>query len=211
MSNCLYFNCISSFSSDLSILSEAGINFADIEVLSETGINYADVEVLTERGINWSDVTILTERGINWSDIALLSEAGINFYDIKVDRVFIGSCTNGRESDIKAAAEILKGKQVKIPTLISYATEAVQKYAIENGYDSIFREAHADVRLPGCSMCLAMNPDKLIGNERCASTSNRNFKGRQGSKTGRTHLVSPYTAAATAIEGRFADPRNYLK
>jgi 3-isopropylmalate/(R)-2-methylmalate dehydratase large subunit len=128
----------------------------------------------------------------------------------KVDVVFIGSCTNGRLSDLKQAAEILKGKKVSVRTLIVPGSEKVKKEAEELGLDKLFIESGAEWRNPGCSMCLAMNPDKLKGQERSASTSNRNFKGRQGSPSGRTHLMSPYTAAATAIEGKIIDPRKYL-
>jgi len=128
----------------------------------------------------------------------------------KVDVVFIGSCTNGRLSDLKAAAEILKGQKVSVKTLVVPGSEKVKKEAESLGLDKIFLEAGAEWRMPGCSMCLAMNPDKLVGTQRSASTSNRNFKGRQGSPTGRTHLMSPYTAAATAIEGKITDPRKYL-
>jgi len=135
---------------------------------------------------------------------------GQSLLGTKVDVVFIGSCTNGRLSDLKLAAEIIKGKKVKVRTMVVSGSEEVKKQAEMLGLDKIFREAGCEWRLPGCSMCLAMNPDKLIGNQRSASTSNRNFKGRQGSPTGRTHLMSPYTAAATAVEGVFADPRKYL-
>ncbi len=128
----------------------------------------------------------------------------------KVDVVFIGSCTNGRLSDLQAAAKILDGKKVSVKTLVVPGSERVKREAEELGLDKIFISAGAQWRNTGCSMCLAMNPDKLIGEERCASTSNRNFKGRQGSPQGRTHLVSPFTAAATAIEGKIADPRKYL-
>ena len=127
-----------------------------------------------------------------------------------VDVAFIGSCTNGRLSDLKLAAEILKGKKVSIKTLVVPGSELVKREAEELGLDKIFEEAGAEWRQPGCSMCLAMNPDKLVGTQRSASTSNRNFKGRQGSSTGRTHLMSPYTAAASAIEGKITDPRDSL-
>lgn len=134
-----------------------------------------------------------------------------SLYHKPVDVVFIGSCTNGRLSDLQAAAEILKGRKVKVKTLVVPGSEKVKAEAEKRGLDKIFEEAGAEWRQPGCSMCLAMNPDKLEGNQRCASTSNRNFKGRQGSPTGRTHLMSPYTAAATAVEGKIEDPTNYLK
>ena len=137
-------------------------------------------------------------------------EAGKELIGTKVDVVFIGSCTNGRLSDLVQAAEILKGEKVLVRTLVVPGSEEVKKEAEKLGLDKIFKESGAEWRMPGCSMCLAMNPDRLIGNQRSASTSNRNFKGRQGSSTGRTHLMSPYTAAATAIEGKLADPRKYL-
>jgi 3-isopropylmalate/(R)-2-methylmalate dehydratase large subunit len=129
-----------------------------------------------------------------------------------VDMVFIGSCTNGRISDLKQAARILKGRKVKVKTVIVSGSELVKKEAEERGYDRIFQEAGAEWRYAGCSYCLAMNPDKVGEKLRCASTSNRNFKKRQsgGLFNSRTHLMSPYTAAASAIEGAIADPRDYL-
>ncbi|MFA6064981.1 MAG: 3-isopropylmalate dehydratase large subunit [archaeon] len=137
-------------------------------------------------------------------------EAGKPLVGTPVNVVFIGSCTNGRLSDFIAAAKILKGKKVAVKTLVVPGSLAVKKEAERLGLDKIFKDAGCEWRNAGCSMCLAMNPDKLIGNQRSASTSNRNFKGRQGSPTGRTHLMSPYTAAACAIEGKLADPRKYL-
>jgi len=128
-----------------------------------------------------------------------------------LDIVFIGSCTNGRLSDLEAAAKILTGKRVSVKTLVVPGSEEVKRLAEQKGIDKIFIDAGAEWRYSGCSMCLAMNPDRLEGYQRSASTSNRNFKGRQGSPTGRTHLMSPYTAAASAIEGKIADPRTYLK
>ena len=138
-----------------------------------------------------------------------LSE-GDSIEGVPIDVVFIGSCTNGRLSDLVAAAKILDGKKVSIKTLIVPGSQKVKEDAEALGLDLIFKKAGAEWREPGCSMCLAMNPDKLVGDQRSASTSNRNFKGRQGSPKGRTHLVSPYTAAASAIEGKIADPRFYL-
>ncbi len=137
-------------------------------------------------------------------------EAGKPIIGTPVDVVFIGSCTNGRLSDFIAASKILKGKKVTVKTLVVPGSLEVKKEAEKLGLDKIFKDAGCEWRNAGCSMCLAMNPDKLIGNQRSASTSNRNFKGRQGSPTGRTHLMSPYTAAASAIEGKLADPRKYL-
>ncbi len=134
-------------------------------------------------------------------------EAGTPTSEIKVDTVFIGSCTNSRIEDLRAAAAVVKGRKVKdgMRTLVVPGSGLVKAQAIEEGLDQIFIEAGFDWREPGCSMCLAMNPDKLTVGERCASTSNRNFEGRQG-RGGRTHLVSPEVAAATAIMGTFATP-----
>ena len=134
-------------------------------------------------------------------------DAGTPFSDIAVDTVFIGSCTNSRIEDLRAAAAVAKGQTVAdgVRTLVVPGSFAVKAQAIEEGLDAIFIEAGFDWREPGCSMCLAMNPDKLTVGERSASTSNRNFEGRQG-RGGRTHLVSPEVAAATAIVGRFATP-----
>ena len=128
--------------------------------------------------------------------------------DIAVDTVFIGSCTNSRIEDLRAAAAVAEGRHVKagVRTLVVPGSVAVKVQAEAEGLDRVFRAAGFDWREPGCSMCLAMNPDKLAPGERCASTSNRNFEGRQG-KGGRTHLVSPAVAAATAIAGHFATPQ----
>jgi len=127
-----------------------------------------------------------------------------------VDVVFIGSCTNGRIEDLRLAASVLKGKKVKIKCLVVPGSYQVKAQAEAEGLDDIFKSAGALWRFPGCSMCLAMNPDKLVETQISASTSNRNFMGRQGSPTGRTMLVSPVSAAAIAIEGKVADPRSYL-
>ena len=133
--------------------------------------------------------------------------AGTPIRDIAVDTVFIGSCTNSRIEDLRAAAAVAQGRKVKdgVRTLVVPGSGLVKAQAEAEGLHRIFIEAGFDWREPGCSMCLAMNPDKLAPGERCASTSNRNFEGRQG-RGGRTHLVSPEVAAATAILGRFATP-----
>jgi 3-isopropylmalate/(R)-2-methylmalate dehydratase large subunit len=129
---------------------------------------------------------------------------------IPIDIVFIGSCTNGRIEDLQAAARILKGKKVhpKVQTLIVPGSERVRRKAEKEGLDKIFKASGCEWRFAGCSMCLAMNDDQLKAGQRCASTTNRNFEGRQG-PGGRTHLVSPEMAAASAIEGKLADPRRY--
>jgi 3-isopropylmalate/(R)-2-methylmalate dehydratase large subunit len=134
-------------------------------------------------------------------------EAGTPIREIEVDAVFLGSCTNARIEDLRAAAQVLEGHKVKegIRAMVVPGSMRVKKQAEEEGLADIFREAGFDWRNAGCSMCLGMNPDVLQPGERCASTSNRNFEGRQG-KGGRTHLVSPAVAAATAVMGRFASP-----
>jgi 3-isopropylmalate/(R)-2-methylmalate dehydratase large subunit len=136
-------------------------------------------------------------------------KAGTPMRDIPVDTVFIGSCTNSRIEDLRVAADVARGRQVRsgLRTLVVPGSYAVKMQAEAEGLDRVFREAGFDWREPGCSMCLAMNPDKLAPGERCASTSNRNFEGRQG-KGGRTHLVSPAVAAATAIAGHFSTPED---
>ncbi len=130
--------------------------------------------------------------------------------DIKIDRVFIGSCTNARIEDLRLAAQYAKGKKVAptVNAMVVPGSGLVKKQAEEEGLDKIFTEAGFEWREPGCSMCLAMNADVLQPGERCASTSNRNFEGRQG-KGGRTHLVSPAMAVAAAVEGHFVDIRNW--
>ncbi|MFP3383242.1 MULTISPECIES: 3-isopropylmalate dehydratase large subunit [Tritonibacter] len=133
---------------------------------------------------------------------------GMKLTDIEIDTVFIGSCTNGRIEDLRAAADVLKGKKVKdgMRAMVVPGSGLVRAQAEEEGLAEIFTEAGFEWRLAGCSMCLAMNPDQLSEGERCASTSNRNFEGRQGYK-GRTHLVSPAMAAAAAVTGKLTDIR----
>ena len=136
---------------------------------------------------------------------------GQKLTDIEIDTVFIGSCTNGRIEDLRAAAAILKGKKIKdgLRAMIVPGSGLVRAQAEEEGLADIFKDAGFEWRMAGCSMCLAMNPDQLAEGERCASTSNRNFEGRQGYK-GRTHLVSPAMAAAAAITGRLTDVRDLM-
>ena len=136
-------------------------------------------------------------------------EAGMKISDIKLDQVFIGSCTNSRIEDLRLAAKVVEGKKISSDikrAIVVPGSGLVAEQAVEEGLDKIFVESGFEWRAPGCSMCLAMNPDQLGDGEHCASTSNRNFEGRQG-YGGRTHLVSPATAAASAIEGRFVDVR----
>ena len=128
--------------------------------------------------------------------------------EVKVDKVFIGSCTNGRIEDLRAASKIAKNRKVAdhVNAIIVPGSGLVKQQAEEEGLDKIFIESGFEWREPGCSMCLAMNADKLKPQERCASTSNRNFEGRQG-RGGRTHLMSPAMAAAAAINGKLSDCR----
>ena len=139
-------------------------------------------------------------------------KAGQPIASAKVDVVFIGSCTNSRIEDLRVAADIVRGRQVApgVRAMVVPGSGLVKAQAEEEGLDEIFRAAGFDWREPGCSMCLGMNPDRLAPGERCASTSNRNFEGRQG-RGGRTHLMSPAMAAAAALAGRIADVRDYLR
>ncbi|MFA5763187.1 MAG: 3-isopropylmalate dehydratase large subunit [archaeon] len=186
------------------------ITIDDLEPVVTWGVNPEQGITITE---NVPELELFTGKEKDEAIDALAYmglKAGQEIKGQKVDVVFIGSCTNGRLSDLQAAAKILDGKKVSVKTLVVPGSERVKREAEELGLDKIFTSAGAEWRNTGCSMCLAMNPDKLVGDQRCASTSNRNFKGRQGSPKGRTHLMSPYTAAATAIEGKIADPRKYL-
>jgi 3-isopropylmalate/(R)-2-methylmalate dehydratase large subunit len=149
---------------------------------------------------------IAAERSLGYMGL----KGGEKITDIKLDRVFIGSCTNARIEDLREVARVVEGKQVNgtVNAMIVPGSGLVKEQAEAEGLDKIFKAAGFDWREPGCSMCLAMNPDKLAPGERCASTSNRNFEGRQGYK-GRTHLVSPAMAAAAAIAGHFVDVRDW--
>ena len=144
-------------------------------------------------------------RALEYMDL----EPGIKINEISLDRVFIGSCTNGRIEDLREAAQVIKGKKVSetVGAMVVPGSTLVKNQAEEEGLDKIFIEAGFDWREAGCSMCLGMNPDILSPGERCASTSNRNYEGRQGAG-GRTHLVSPKMAAAAAIYGKFVDIRD---
>jgi 3-isopropylmalate/(R)-2-methylmalate dehydratase large subunit len=147
-----------------------------------------------------------TERALHYMDL----QAGTPIEQIAIDRVFIGSCTNSRIGDLRAAAEVIAGRKVaaSVNAMVVPGSQQVKAQAEAEGLDEVFRAAGFDWRVAGCSMCLGMNPDILAPGERCASTSNRNFEGRQG-RGGRTHLVSPQMAAAAAIEGHFTDIRNW--
>ncbi|MDY7544309.1 MULTISPECIES: 3-isopropylmalate dehydratase large subunit [unclassified Cryobacterium] len=163
--------------------------------LSETVPDPADVTDANERAA--------AQRALEYMDLA----AGTRMKDIRVDTVFLGSCTNSRVEDLRAAAEIVKGQTMApgLRMLVVPGSARVRIEAEAEGLDKIFTDFGAEWRFAGCSMCLGMNPDQLAPGERCASTSNRNFEGRQG-KGGRTHLVSPLVAAATAIRGTLSSP-----
>ena len=153
-----------------------------------------------------ADEKTATEHALAYMDL----KPGTPLTDIPVDRVFIGSCTNSRISDLRAAAEVAKGRKVaeNVSAMVVPGSQAVKRQAEAEGLDEVFRTAGFEWREAGCSMCLGMNPDTLMPGQRCASTSNRNFEGRQG-KGGRTHLVSPQMAAATAVTGHFVDIRTF--
>ena len=147
-----------------------------------------------------------TERALHYMDL----QPGTPIEQISLDRVFIGSCTNSRIGDLRAAAKVVEGRKVAsgVDAMVVPGSQQVKAQAEAEGLDRVFRDAGFDWRVAGCSMCLGMNPDTLQPGERCASTSNRNFEGRQG-RGGRTHLVSPQMAAAAAIEGHFVDIREW--
>lgn len=157
----------------------------------------------------------MTEDNYNMALEYMKFKAGQNATDIKIDVAFIGSCTNGRFSDFKQVADLVKISNLKvkdgIKALIVPGSQSVRDKLVKEGLDKLFTEAGFEFREPGCSMCLAMNPDKLIGDQVCASSSNRNFKGRQGSPTGRTLIMSPLMVAASAISGHVSDPREIFK
>ena len=146
------------------------------------------------------------ERALEYMNL----RPGMNIQDINLDRVFIGSCTNARIEDLRSAAKFISGYKVsdRVRAQVMPGSTLTKIIAEKEGLDIIFKEAGFEWRESGCSMCLGMNPDILVPGERCASTSNRNFEGRQG-KGGRTHLVSPEMAAAAAIKGHFVDIREW--
>jgi 3-isopropylmalate/(R)-2-methylmalate dehydratase large subunit len=184
---------------------------ADIAPQVTWGTNPGQVTRVDQSVPNPSDFDDPTERKSAESALAYMDlVAGTPIEEIAINRVFIGSCTNSRIEDLRAAAAVVKGKKVNdsVSAMVVPGSGVIKKQAESEGLDAVFTDAGFEWREAGCSMCLAMNPDKLESGERCASTSNRNFEGRQG-RGGRTHLVSPAMAAAAAIAGHFVDIRNW--
>jgi 3-isopropylmalate/(R)-2-methylmalate dehydratase large subunit len=184
---------------------------SEIEPQVTWGTNPGQVTSITQRVPDPASFGDDTERKSAASALEYMGlRAGTPLTDVGIDRVFIGSCTNARIEDLRAAAQVVKGYRVsdKVYAMVVPGSGQVKRQAEAEGIDKIFKESGFDWREAGCSMCLAMNPDRLAPGERCASTSNRNFEGRQG-KGGRTHLVSPAMAAAAAISGKFIDIRDW--
>ena len=187
------------------------INAKDLEPYVTWGTNPGMVAPVTSRVPDPASFAEAAERDSAERALAYLGlEPNTPIEDIAIDRVFLGSCTNGRLEDLRAAAEVVKGRQVneKVYAMVVPGSNAIKRQAEAEGLDAVFKDAGFDWREAGCSMCLGMNPDVLDPGQRCASTSNRNFEGRQG-KGGRTHLVSPAMAAAAAIAGHFVDIRDW--
>jgi len=188
---------------------EINIDGKDIEPLVTWGTSPQDVSPVTgvvpdpEKEKN-EDRKIAMKRSLEYMGL----KANTKISDIKIDKIFIGSCTNGRIEDLRVAADLLKGKKIanNVSAMVVPGSGLVKEQAEKEGLDKIFKKAGFEWREPGCSMCLGMNPDQLKPKERCASTSNRNFEGRQG-RGGRTHLVSPGMAIAAAIKGHLTDVR----
>jgi 3-isopropylmalate/(R)-2-methylmalate dehydratase large subunit len=184
---------------------------ADIAPQVSWGTNPGQVAGVNSRIPNPADFSDPTDQKTTAAALDYMGiSAGQPITDLKIDRVFIGSCTNGRIEDLRAAAAVAKGHKVAshVSAMVVPGSGVVKQQAEEEGLDKVFKEAGFEWREAGCSMCLAMNPDKLAPGERCASTSNRNFEGRQG-RGGRTHLVSPAMAAAAACAGHFVDIREW--
>jgi 3-isopropylmalate/(R)-2-methylmalate dehydratase large subunit len=190
---------------------EIRLDAAKLPPLVTWGTSPEQVVSITGRVPKPQDITDENKRRAAVTSLGYMGlQGGEKITDIALDRVFIGSCTNGRIEDLRAVARVVDGKSVNghVNAMIVPGSGLVKEQAEAEGLDKIFVKAGFEWREPGCSMCLAMNPDKLAPGERCASTSNRNFEGRQGYK-GRTHLVSPAMAAAAAIAGHFVDVRDW--
>ncbi|MDE1174871.1 MAG: 3-isopropylmalate dehydratase large subunit [Parvibaculaceae bacterium] len=189
---------------------EIEIDIANLPPLITWGTSPEDVIRITDRIPDPADVADEGKRAAVERSLAYMGlTAGTPITEVRIDRVFIGSCTNGRIEDLRAAAAVARGRKVAstVNAMVVPGSGLVKEQAEAEGLDKIFLEAGFEWREPGCSMCLAMNADKLSPGERCASTSNRNFEGRQG-RGGRTHLVSPAMAVAAAVSGHFADVRD---
>jgi 3-isopropylmalate/(R)-2-methylmalate dehydratase large subunit len=190
---------------------EVRLDAAKLPPIVSWGSSPEDVISVTGVVPNPDDIADANRRASKWRALEYMGLApGTRITDIAIERVFLGSCTNGRIEDLRAAAKVLAGHKVKegVNAMVVPGSGLVKAQAEAEGLDKVFKEAGFDWREPGCSMCLAMNADKLKPQERCASTSNRNFEGRQGFK-GRTHLVSPAMAAAAAVAGHFVDIREW--
>jgi 3-isopropylmalate/(R)-2-methylmalate dehydratase large subunit len=188
---------------------EVRLDAANLPPIVTWGTSPEDVVSVTGTVPDPDDIADEAKRTSKWRALEYMGlQPGTKITDIPVDRVFIGSCTNGRIEDLRAAAKVVEGRRVaeSVYAMIVPGSGLVKMQAEAEGLDAIFKAAGFDWREPGCSMCLAMNADRLEPHERCASTSNRNFEGRQGFK-GRSHLVSPAMAAGAAIAGRFVDVR----
>ncbi|MCF1505402.1 3-isopropylmalate dehydratase large subunit [Afifella sp. H1R] len=190
---------------------EVRLDAANLPPIVTWGSSPEDVISVLGAVPNPDDIADENKRASKWRALKYMGlTPGTKMTDIALDRVFIGSCTNGRIEDLRAAAKVAEGRKVaeSVNAMVVPGSGLVKAQAEAEGLDKIFLAAGFEWREPGCSMCLAMNADKLAPEERCASTSNRNFEGRQGFK-GRTHLVSPAMAAAAAIAGRFVDVRDW--
>jgi 3-isopropylmalate/(R)-2-methylmalate dehydratase large subunit len=190
---------------------EVRLDAANLPPIVSWGSSPEDVVSVTGVVPNPDDIADENKRNSKWRALEYMGlKPGTRITDIALDRVFIGSCTNGRIEDLRAVAKVVEGRKVadSVSAMIVPGSGLVKAQAEAEGLDKVFLAAGFEWREPGCSMCLAMNADKLKPGERCASTSNRNFEGRQGFK-GRTHLVSPAMAAAAAIAGHFVDIRTF--
>jgi len=190
---------------------EIKLDGANLPPIVTWGTSPEDVVSITGAVPDPDQIPDENKRRSKWRALEYMGlKPGTKITDITLDRIFIGSCTNGRIEDLRTVAKIVQGKSVhpSVNAMIVPGSGIVKMQAEAEGLDAIFKAAGFEWREPGCSMCLAMNADRLSPNERCASTSNRNFEGRQGFK-GRTHLVSPAMAAAAAIAGRFVDVREW--
>jgi 3-isopropylmalate/(R)-2-methylmalate dehydratase large subunit len=190
---------------------ELRLDASDLPPLVTWGTSPEQLTSIAGRVPKASEISDESKRRAAERSLAYMGlKGGERIADITLDRVFIGSCTNSRIEDLREVARVVNGKTVNpnVAAMIVPGSGLVKAQAEAEGLDKIFVKAGFDWREPGCSMCIAMNPDRLKPGERCASTSNRNFEGRQGFK-GRTHLVSPAMAAAAAIAGRFVDVRKW--